>query len=146
MGDERQMALNSMAPVTHVYGQGEATAFVAGGGPLQTTTCRSPTTAGGWTVPRRSSSSSKNCGGSRKPPSVRLDLVGDHPPLDIDRVVEVLERHRVQYLLVGGVAARFHGSERLTEDVDVLPDDDDENLRRLAAALTELGRSSVLAA
>jgi hypothetical protein len=65
--------------------------------------------------------------------------VGDHPPLDIDRVVEVLDRHRVQYLLVGGVAARFHGSERLTEDVDVLPGDDDENLRRLAAALVELG-------
>lgn len=65
--------------------------------------------------------------------------MGDHPPLDIDRVVEVFDRHRVQYLLVGGVAARFHGSERLTEDVDVLPDDDDENLRRLAAALTELG-------
>jgi len=65
--------------------------------------------------------------------------VGDHPPLDIDRVVEVFDRHRVQYLLVGGVAARFHGSERLTEDVDVLPDGDDENLRRLAAALTELG-------
>lgn len=69
--------------------------------------------------------------------------MGDHPPLDIDRVVEVVDRHRVQYLLVGGVAARFHGSARLTEDVDVLPDGDDENLGRLAAALTGLGRSSV---
>jgi len=25
--------------------------------------------------------------------------VGDHPPLDIDRVVEVFDRHRVRYLL-----------------------------------------------
>lgn len=41
--------------------------------------------------------------------------MGDHPPLDIDRVVEVLDRNQVQYLLVGGVATRFHGSERLTE-------------------------------
>lgn len=65
--------------------------------------------------------------------------MADHPPLDIDRVVEVFDRHHVQYLLVGGVAARLHGSERLTEDVDVLPEDGDENLRRLAAALTELG-------
>lgn len=65
--------------------------------------------------------------------------MADHPPLDVDRVVEVLDRHGVRYLLVGGVAARFHGSERRTEDVDVLPEDGDENLRRLAAALTELG-------
>ena len=65
--------------------------------------------------------------------------MGDHPPLDVDRVVEVFDRHHVRYLLVGGVAARFHGSERPTEDVDVLPDGDDENLRRLGAALTELG-------
>lgn len=63
----------------------------------------------------------------------------DHPPLDVDRVVEVLDRHGVLYLLVGGVAARLHGAERPTEDIDVLPEDGEENLRRLAAALTELG-------
>ena len=65
--------------------------------------------------------------------------MGDHPPLDVNRIVEILDRHRVRYLLVGGVAARLHGATRLTEDVDVLPADDDENLRRLGAALTELG-------
>lgn len=65
--------------------------------------------------------------------------MGDHPPLDVNRIVEIFDRHSVQYLLVGGVAARLHGATRLTEDVDVLPADDDENLRRLGAALTELG-------
>lgn len=50
-----------------------------------------------------------------------------------------LDRHAVVYLLVGGVAARFHGAERPTQDIDVLPRTDRENLDRLAAALTELG-------
>lgn len=65
--------------------------------------------------------------------------VGDHPDLDVDRVVGALEQHGVQYLLIGGIAARFHGSERRTEDIDVLPRDDDENLGRLASALRDLG-------
>lgn len=69
--------------------------------------------------------------------------VGDHPDLDVDRVVGVLDSHGVQYLLIGGVAARFHGSERRTEDIDVLPRDDDENLGRLASALRDLERFSV---
>jgi hypothetical protein len=65
--------------------------------------------------------------------------VGDHPDLDVDRVVEALDRHGVQYLLIGGVAARFHGSVRRTEDIDVLPRDDEDNLERLASALRDLG-------
>ena len=65
--------------------------------------------------------------------------MGDHPELDVDRVIAALELHHVQYLLIGGVAARFHGSVRRTEDIDVLPRDDDENLNRLAAALRDLG-------
>lgn len=64
----------------------------------------------------------------------------DEPPdLDVDRVVATLDRHGVAYLLVGGVAARFHGAERPTQDIDVLPRNDRENLDRLAAALAELG-------
>lgn len=55
----------------------------------------------------------------------------DHPRLDVDRVVAALDRNGVAYLLVGGVACRFHGAERLTEDIDVLPLDDDDNLGRL---------------
>jgi hypothetical protein len=65
--------------------------------------------------------------------------VDDPPDLDIDRVVATLDRHGVAYLLVGGVAARFHGAVRPTQDIDVLPRSDRENLDRLAAALAELG-------
>ncbi len=57
---------------------------------------------------------------------------------DPDRVLETLERHGVEYLLVGGLAARAHGAQRRTADVDCVPNATTENLTRLAAALIEL--------
>ena len=50
----------------------------------------------------------------------------------------MLERYGVEYLIVGGYAARVHGSTRPTRDVDVTPATSAENLDRLAAALGEL--------
>ena len=66
-------------------------------------------------------------------------VVGDHPPLQIERVIEVLDRHAVRYMLIGGVAGLLHGAQRPTLDLDLLPNSDRENLGRLAAALLELG-------
>lgn len=50
----------------------------------------------------------------------------------------VLHRHRVAYVLIGGLAAVVHGSPFPTEDADITPDDDRQNVERLAAALREL--------
>jgi hypothetical protein len=44
----------------------------------------------------------------------------------------------VRYVLIGGQAAILHGSPLTTEDVDITPQGDAENLLRLAGALTEL--------
>lgn len=57
---------------------------------------------------------------------------------DFNRIVSTLSRHRVAYVLVGGAAAVVHGSTLTTEDVDVTPNRDRQNLDRLAAALREL--------
>jgi len=65
--------------------------------------------------------------------------VDEPPALDVRRVVEALDRHGVEYLLVGGVASRFHGAERLTKDIDLVPSSDADNLARLASALRDLG-------
>ena len=54
-------------------------------------------------------------------------------------MVEVLDRHGVAYVLVGGVAARLHGASRLTWDLDLCPAWEPDNLDRLAAVLRELG-------
>jgi hypothetical protein len=50
----------------------------------------------------------------------------------------LLERHAVDYVLIGGLAASLHGSPFVTTDVDVTPATDSANLDRLAEALTDL--------
>jgi hypothetical protein len=49
-----------------------------------------------------------------------------------------LERHGVDYVAIGGIAANAHGSRRLTLDVDIIPEPATSNYERLAAALDEL--------
>jgi len=60
-------------------------------------------------------------------------------PFDPEKLVNVLARHGVRYVLVGALAARLQGFPRLTADADIAPARDAENLGRLAAALRELG-------
>jgi hypothetical protein len=50
----------------------------------------------------------------------------------------VLERHGVQYVVIGAQAAVVHGVPLLTEDLDITPARDAKNLDRLAAALRKL--------
>lgn len=58
--------------------------------------------------------------------------------LDPERLVTVLARHEVRYVLVGALAARLQGFPRVTADADITPAPDTGNLERLAAALREL--------
>jgi hypothetical protein len=59
-------------------------------------------------------------------------------PLNLAELIAVLARHDVEYVVIGGVATQVHGHRRTTMDLDLTPDPDPENLRRLGAALTEL--------
>lgn len=59
-------------------------------------------------------------------------------PFQPDRILEVLARHRVCCVVIGGYAALLAGAEVITRDIDITPALDDENLDRLAAALAEL--------
>jgi hypothetical protein len=62
----------------------------------------------------------------------------DGPALDPLRLFQTLDRHGVDYLVVGGSAARAYGATRLTDDADCVVDRHDDNLERLAGALREL--------
>lgn len=59
-------------------------------------------------------------------------------PLDAQRILEELAGHEVDFVLVGGLAAQTHGNTRMTNDVDVIPAPEPDNLARLAAALRTL--------
>lgn len=61
------------------------------------------------------------------------------PQFDPHRIVETLDRHEVDYLVVGGIAGRAFGAHRATSDVDCVIRFDHDNLARLATALRELG-------
>lgn len=61
------------------------------------------------------------------------------PLLDPRGIVEALGRHEVRYVLIGGLAAALHGSPLRTNDADICPAQDPENLDRLAAALSDMG-------
>lgn len=57
---------------------------------------------------------------------------------DPERLLEVLARHDVDFVLIGGLASVVHGSPLPTADVDITPSRRLDNLDRLAAALREL--------
>ena len=54
-------------------------------------------------------------------------------------IFEALDRERVGYVVVGGFARVVHGSAETTRGLDLVPSLREENLRRLARALEELG-------
>jgi hypothetical protein len=61
------------------------------------------------------------------------------PDLSAEDILAVLNRHRVDYIVIGAFAAIAQGAPlEATHDVDVTPRREAENLRRLSAALTEL--------
>jgi hypothetical protein len=62
------------------------------------------------------------------------------PDNDFDpgRLIAALARHSVRFIIVGAVAAIAQGSPLPTEDLDITPEREPENLERLAAALREL--------
>jgi hypothetical protein len=59
--------------------------------------------------------------------------------LDLPRLLAVLARHQVSYVLIGGLAAVYHGSPFPTEDADITPATGADNVQRLSAALSDLG-------
>lgn len=65
-------------------------------------------------------------------------------PLRLRQLLERLTDAEVRFILVGGLAVNAWGYMRATQDVDVVPDPDQENLARLDAVLRELeGRVDV---
>lgn len=52
---------------------------------------------------------------------------------DPDQILATPDAHGVEYVLVGGLAARAYGAQRRTANVDCVPSTSAENVERLAA-------------
>ncbi len=57
---------------------------------------------------------------------------------DLRALLDALHEHDVRFVVIGGVAVGAHGFVRGTEDLDLVPDPDPDNLRRLTQALEAL--------
>ena len=55
--------------------------------------------------------------------------------VDLAQIIPPLVRAKIDFILIGGMAAILHGSARVTVDVDLVYSRADENIERLAAAL-----------
>jgi predicted nucleotidyltransferase len=62
---------------------------------------------------------------------------------DFKELLELFNKHKVEYLIVGGYALAFHGAPRLTRDIDLFVRPTSENAERILAALDEFGFGSL---
>lgn len=58
--------------------------------------------------------------------------------LDLRSLLDLLHTREVRFIVIGGVAVAAHGYVRGTADLDLVPDPDPENLKRVAEVLDEL--------
>ena len=60
-------------------------------------------------------------------------------PIDFSEFLKLLNAHRVEFLLIGGLAVSHHGYPRSTSDMDVWVAPNRSNAERLVACLREFG-------
>ena len=62
---------------------------------------------------------------------------------DFRDLLELLNKYKVDYIIVGGYALGFHGAPRFTGDLDIFVRPDHVNARNIIEALHEFGFESV---
>lgn len=61
---------------------------------------------------------------------------------DFDRIIASLNKHKVEFMIIGGLAVVYHGHVRNTKDLDLFIRRTEENARRTITALEEVGFGS----
>ena len=62
---------------------------------------------------------------------------------DFKELLELFNKHRVEYLIVGGYAIAFHGAPRYTGDIDILVKAEHRNAEKIISALDDFGFGSL---
>ncbi|NES23832.1 MAG: hypothetical protein F6K41_34180 [Symploca sp. SIO3E6] len=62
---------------------------------------------------------------------------------DFKEFIQLLNEHKVHYLVIGGYAVALHGHPRYTKDLDIWVEMESNNAKRLMDALTAFGFGSV---
>ena len=62
---------------------------------------------------------------------------------DFKEFIQLLNKNRVKYLVIGGYAVAIHGHPRYTKDIDIWIETSTENTQKLIKALAEFGFGSL---
>ncbi len=62
---------------------------------------------------------------------------------DFEEFISLLNKHRVQYMIVGGYALAFHGKPRYTGDIDIWIGISEQNASRLLKVIKDFGLASL---
>jgi hypothetical protein len=66
-------------------------------------------------------------------------MVSKHINLDYKAIFKELNKLKINYLVVGGLALNFHGVPRMTYDIDLMILPQPDNILRLVTKLTQWG-------
>lgn len=58
---------------------------------------------------------------------------------DFKEFIQLLNEHKVRYLIIGGYAVAFHGHPRYTKDLDIWIEPEPENAVNMLKALAQFG-------
>lgn len=61
---------------------------------------------------------------------------------DFDRIIASLNKHQVDFMIIGGFAVVYHGNDRMTKDLDLFVRRTQENAKKVVAALEDVGFGS----
>lgn len=62
---------------------------------------------------------------------------------DFKELLELLNEHKVEYMIVGGYALAYHGAPRFTGDIDIFVHPSPENAKNILSALNDFGFGSL---
>ena len=63
---------------------------------------------------------------------------------DFEDLLHLMHKHRVRYLIIGGLAFIYHAKPRYTKDMDIWIDPNEDNVQRANMALAEFGSPYLL--
>jgi len=63
---------------------------------------------------------------------------------DFEDMLTLLHKHRVKYLIIGGLAFIYHAKPRYTKDMDLWIESSADNVARANQALTEFGSPTLI--
>ncbi len=62
---------------------------------------------------------------------------------DFEDFIKLLNKHKVEYMIVGGYAMAFHGKPRYTGDLDIWINISESNAKKLLTVVNEFGLGSL---